>query len=480
MNAVELNKKAVQMEAAGEFDNAIKLYKEAIRLEPGISDLRSNLGISLLQTGALTDALSAFNKALELNKDNSNAVSGKLHVLQRQDRYEEAYDTAKPFLKRSACPMSIATTFAEFCKYVDKTEETIDLLENLISNPSITQRDEMTGGYALARLYDKKGLYDPAFKYAKRANAIRGNMYSPEAAEKEFKILKETFTREFISLLPKASISTETPVFVFGMPRSGTSLIERILASHPRVIGAGELKHMANIVFSMKDILHSEKPYPVCMKDATPEILDKIVEYYLDNLMKNQTPGVLSIVDKTVENFKHLGLLQILFPKVKFIHSVRHPLDTCLSCYFQTFLGTEVPYSSSLKHLAHYYRQYKSLMKHWGNELDIDILDVVYEELVENTEAVSRRIVDFCGLEWDDSCLNFYESNQITTTASYDQVRQPIYKKSVHRYKNYEKYLGELSGLCREQSTKTGKRSSEPVRFASTEQEGSAPPVHDR
>ena len=123
------------MEAAGEFDNAIKLYKEAIQLEPGISDLRSNLGISLLQTGALTDALSAFNKALELNKDNSNAVSGKLHVLQRQDRYEEAYDTAKPFLKRSACPMSIATTFAEFCKYVNKTEETIDLLENLISNP---------------------------------------------------------------------------------------------------------------------------------------------------------------------------------------------------------------------------------------------------------------------------------------------------------------------------------------------------------
>ena len=183
--------------------------------------------------------------------------------------------------------------------------------------------------------------------------------------------------------------------------------------------------------------------YPACVDELGVSALDELAQEYLDRLSAHAPEGAARITDKMPHNFLHLGLIDSLFPNARMIHCVRNPLDTCLSVYFHNFSGNH-PYTNDLRSLGEYYKAYTGLMAHWKNTLKIPLLDVAYEDLIENQESVSRNIIGFCGVDWDERCLRFNESERIVNTPSYDQVRQPIYTKSIGRWKNYEAFLRPL------------------------------------
>ena len=226
------------------------------------------------------------------------------------------------------------------------------------------------------------------------------------------------------------------------------SLLE-ILSCHPSVHGGGELLELPGIVSSLPAETGSNKDFPACVSQLTQSVVDRMAEGYLERLTK-LAPGALRITDKLPHNFQHVGLIRLLFPNARILHCARNPLDTCLSCYFADFQGQH-PYMYDLTSLGLHYHEYRRLMQHWRDALGIPMLEVRYEDLVENQEEISRSMIEYCGLEWDDRCLDFHKSDRRALTASYDQVRQPVYTRSVERWRNYEKYLQPLQDALGEE-----------------------------
>ena len=229
------------------------------------------------------------------------------------------------------------------------------------------------------------------------------------------------------------------------MPRSGTTLVEQILSSHPEVHGAGELLDIINIASSLDKNMEPGRGYHECPHNISSARLNEIAEGYLSKLQALDTRAV-RITDKMPHNFLHLGHIQMLFPSAHVIHMTRNPLDTCVSIYFQEF-SSRHSYAYDLDHLAAYYQEYERLMTHWERVIDLPVLKVPYEELVEDQTGWSRRMVDFIGLDWDEQCLKFYENKRFISTPSYDQVRQLLYTRSVGRWQRYEQHLEPLKRL---------------------------------
>jgi len=251
-----------------------------------------------------------------------------------------------------------------------------------------------------------------------------------------------TFGAEFFARTDRAGSQSELPVFIVGMPRSGTTLVEQILASHPMVHGAGELDYMRRIMQTLPERLGVQRPIPECAANIDTALAERIAEEHLQHL-REHSASALRITDKTPSNFLRLGLIALLFPKARIIHCQRDPLDTCLSCYFLRF-GQGQAFAYDLDDLGRYYRDCARLMEHWRRVLPSPLLEVPYEALVADQEGWSRRLIAFLGLDWDDRCLAFYRSERQVKTASVWQVRQPVYASSIGRWRRYAKHLGPL------------------------------------
>jgi hypothetical protein len=260
--------------------------------------------------------------------------------------------------------------------------------------------------------------------------------------EQKFDELIEVFSAENAARRPRAVNKSRLPIFIVGMPRSGTSLIEQILASHSEVYGAGELEDLPALVDSLAEMVGSKTPYPQCVDILKRKGLDEIAQRHLGKLA-GLSMKAARVTDKMPHNFLHLGVIDMLFPGARVIHCMRDPIDTCLSIYSLPFNASH-HYSSDLVNLGAHYQRYQGLMAHWKKVLRVPMLDIQYEELVNNQEEVTRKMLDFCGLGWEERCLRFYESERSVVTFSYDQVRRPLYKKSVARWKNFEQHLGPL------------------------------------
>ena len=236
---------------------------------------------------------------------------------------------------------------------------------------------------------------------------------------------------------------SNTPVFIVGVPRSGTSLVEQILSSHSDVFGAGELTWVGVVASSIQDNLKTDTHYPECIQELTKSNINGLAEQYLrylHTLANNES----RITDKMPNNFLHLGLIHILFPNARIIHCRRDPRDTCVSIYTEYF-PDGLPYSYNLLKLGAFYKQYERIMDHWRTVIGAGlIIDIDYENLVKNQEEESRRLVKFIGLDWDDSCMDFYRKKRRVNTVSNLQVKKPMYSSSIGRWKHYEKYLQTL------------------------------------
>jgi tetratricopeptide (TPR) repeat protein len=430
----------------GRHEEAYAAYGEVIRLKPDHVNSWLNRGFLMTELGSLEEALASYRQALSLDPQCATAAVGEAWILEKQGDFTQAYERLQPFLAAEHPDAFAAVVFATLCRPLGRCDEAIALMERILEQegPALDNPQRATLHFELGRLYDRKNAFDAAFRHFTQGNKLKGQSrhFDAEAHARYIDALIQTYNSQFLAQAPRPTHRSQRPVFIIGMPRSGTSVVEQILASHPAVHGGGELLTMNSIVKDLPGMLGSVDAYPFCLNTLTQAHVDQLAQRYLDHL-QTLSPDAARVTDKMPTNFLHLGLINILFPEARVIHCIRDPLDTCLSCYFQNF-GPWDAYTQDLRSLGAFYREYQRLMEHWATVLDIATLDVKYEELVADQEGISRKMTAFCGLEWDDRCLRFYDSKRAVASASHDQVRQPIYQRSVGRWKNYAAYLEPL------------------------------------
>ncbi|MEJ2566699.1 MAG: sulfotransferase [Gammaproteobacteria bacterium] len=435
------------LENLGWFPNAQSAYAEAIRLKPDYIIALLKQATLFTNFGPWEQAAEYYRHVLSLDPENVEAKIGEAALLEKMGEFERAYEHVRPFLDEERLNADAVTVFATICRPLKRCDEAVRLLERIIERDGETLEDSTLAAlhFELGRLYDARDEFDRAFRHYARGNEIhgKGSLFDPQQKVSDTDALIKTYNADFMAKAPRATTGSRRPVFIVGMPRSGTSLVEHILASHPAVFGGGELDTLDLLVHSLPAKVGSGKiSYPGCMSAAGQEEIEQMARDYLEHLA-TLSEDAERVTDKMPGNFVHLGMINLLFPEARVIHCVRNPLDTCLSCYFQNFEYRH-SYSQDLAALGVFFREYQRLMEYWKSVLDIAFMEVRYEDMVADQERVSRELVAFCGLEWDEQCLRFYETKRAVGTASHDQVRRPIYHRSIGRWKNYESYLGPL------------------------------------
>lgn len=425
----------------GNPSQAITHYRHALSINPSFAEAHNNLANALVAVGKMQEARDAFRNAQQARPNYIDAIAGEAALDEREGDYEAAYGRLSPLILRNIKHPAIATVFANLCPQLERCTEAIDYAEGLLKD-TLTVGAQKEVHFTLGKLYDSFGSYDMAFGHYRKANEKEPGSHNPNEHAANIDALINTFDWNFLSTAPRAKCRSARPVFIVGMPRSGTTLTEQILASHPDVFGAGELTDIMDQPKQLSKMIGPEPGYPYFLRKLTTEILDQLATSYLDHL-EEMEPVAARVIDKMPLNFMHLGLIALEFPDTRIIHCVRDPRDTCLSMYFQHFSATHAQ-AKNLEHLGLYYRQYLRVMQHWKNLLDLPLLEVRYEDLVTEQEQISRQLVDFIGLKWDERCLHYHQNGRTVETFSYYQVRQPIYSSSMGRWKNYQPYIAPL------------------------------------
>lgn len=368
-------------------------------------------------------------------------IAGMASVHERSGEYDEGLALVKPFIHNDHVSAEIVLAYAKLAKYFKQEDEAIKALTD-IDDDNILNKLRIEKYYALGKLTEPKGDVDITFGYYKKANDLEEEEYNFEKDRKMFNNIKSYFSKDKLQSLKRSENSSRLPIFIVGMPRSGTSLAEQVLASHPDVFGAGELENMHNIVQKIGSELEPKNNYPLCLDNMTSDYATQLANEHIKTLQE-LSPESAYIVDKMPHNFLGLGVINLLFPKATVIQCKRSSVDTCLSIYFQHF-NKHHSYSNNLNMLGKYYGLYADLMEHWKKALDLNIIELEYEKVIANPEEEMRNLLDRCGIKWNPSCLKFYENKRTVMTPSYDQVRRPIYTSSVAKWKKYEHNLSDL------------------------------------
>lgn len=431
----------VLLQGEGKFGGARKYYEAALKQLPGNAMLHSRLASMLETLGDFQGAIEHCDQAAVIDPGNLEYRVKKARVLQKKGEHRQSCELLRPDVEQGSASVNAVVAFAQSLSRLGNETAAVAWLEGALARTGLSNFERQRVHSALGMIHDKANRFDEAFGHFAQANRLKGGQFDIKGHARYVESLRHTFTRQFLADAPRGDSSTEQPVFIVGMPRSGTSLIEQILASHPAVHGVGELEDIGRLASELQD--GSSKPGGlVNPAKLTQEKLAAMAADYL-GVLREQHADAERITEKMPHNFLHLGLIELLFPKARIIHVVRDSLDTCVSCFFQEFNEAHA-YTHDLELLGKYYTLYEGLMQHWERTLTLPMLKVRYESLVENQEAESRRLVEFCGLEWDDQVLRFYETRRNVATPSFEQVRQPMYKKSVARWKNYEAHLAPL------------------------------------
>lgn len=417
----------------------------ALNLAPNAPGLYKLLAQAMMICTGWDEALEVVEEGLKLDPDNEGLLLQKASIYEKKGWDEDSFYIVKQFFtgKREYNPQAI-TLLGVLCKKFKAEKEGIDLLNEALENKNLGQGFRCSAKFSLAELYEAIGEYDKAFETLKEANELVPRIYNRQREEEYFQRLKKVFTKEFFEKAKRATIKTKKPIFIVGMPRSGTSLTEQILATHPDVFGAGELAKMGEIATSLPSWLNKNIPFPEIVSELDEETLNKAAQEYLDFIDSLSGGAFIHVTDKMPQNFVYMGLMALVFPEVKIIHCKRNPYDTCLSNYYQHFAAAGLSFAYDLEDLGHYYRLYLDIMQHWKEVLRIKFYESQYEELVSNPREKVRELLEFCELDWYEGCLEFHKTKRDVKTASYDQVRKPLYKKSVARWKRYEKHLEPL------------------------------------
>ena len=422
------------------YGDAEQSLRRALKLKPAFADAHLNLGIALTFLGRLRDAQGSFEKVLRVAPRNAAALIGLGRIHAVEGRFGEAEALLKRALEIDPHSPRAWASLIELRRMTPADAAWLKGAEASVQS-GVAPLDEASVRFAIGKYYDDTGDFERAFRSYRRGNELMktaATPYDPQARARTVDDLIRIYPGELLSRAHAGASDSPLPVLVTGMPRSGTSLIEQIIASHPQARGAGELEFWSRAAHKHRAALEAGPP--------SADLTRNLVAGYLRELGAHSSAAA-RVVDKATANVDHLGLVHMLFPRARIIYAQRDPIDTCLSCYFQPF-SAALGFTTDLEWLADYYRQHQRLMAHWRSALPSgSMLEVPYEELVADQESWTRRILEFIGLAWDPRCLTFQNTERPVATASYWQVRQKIYQSSVSRWRDYRKFIGPLLAL---------------------------------
>ncbi len=461
---------------AGKQHRAINDFNQAIQLDPKMSEGYNGLALALYELGELRAADNICQEAFQQTKPCSKLYSTWASILRALSKLPEAKALLEKALKHMPNNATLWCNLAAVLGELNDGQGAVDCFEKAIElNPALIDVHERIADhrvyhdvsdshiktmhacldkaktpsalagvcFGLAKAYEKLKDYQQAAEFYRRANdsLYAQKPYQHDLTKAQFQTIKTVFTESYISKLSQCTNLDATPIFIIGMPRSGTSLVEQILASHSSVFGAGELNHLKNLLLRSSDIVNDD--FVRALSELTPERGAQISKNYL-RLIREFSRDAKYITDKMPHNFRFVGLIACLFPNAKIIHCMRGKQDVVLSNYKAHF-ATNLRYSTNLKAINQFYELYEDLMAFWYQKFGERILPVEYEQLVNQQQAITQDLLDYCELPWQEGCLSFHQTQRTVATASASQVKQPLFRHSINSWKNYEAYFPELN-----------------------------------
>ncbi len=419
----------------------------AIELRPGFAVAHFNLGVLLQERGEAERAIAEYRRALEHRPDYVEALNNLGSCLRTQGFVDEARAAFERVLELRPTQVEAHCNLAQFKTYRPGDPQIEQLLSQQDRLPALPEEGRVRYWFTLGKMLEDVGRHDESFAaYAAGNRAKHAVTAWDEAAHLALqRRIVATFPRERLARPVAPSADGPTPVFIVGMPRSGTSLLEQVLATLPRVHGAGEITWLGETLQSACDeAAGADFRFPESLAAWPDEALVALGRRYIERL-RALAPDATHVVDKLPDNFMHLGLIHLMLPGARIVHSMRDPMDSCFSCFSRLFAGDNLGYTYDLGAVGRYWVSYHQIMRHWRAALPPGrILDVPYETMVSDFENQARRLVEYLGAPWDDRCLGFHDNRRVVRTASVAQVRRPIYRTSVARWKHYERHLGAL------------------------------------
>jgi tetratricopeptide (TPR) repeat protein len=429
------------MRSGRRFNEALTVLEKAETAAQRSETLANNLGNAYRDLDRLEDAVKAYRKATAIKPDYAMPWLNLGTALTHLGRREEAIAA----LRRA---IAIAPRYGDaYMQLVDVSrpglaDPIVADMQHYIADPATSASDRMHLAFALGRVHDANGSFEKAFGYFRQGNQIKRSTlnFDMEAERRFVASIKEVFSKTFMTAAQPSEVTDSTPIFILGMMRSGTTLMEQILASHPQVAGGDELPWIPDL--TMRSAPIDGLRYPQSMRVMSRAELTRRGEKYIQLLRRRFGAAPRHVTDKLPGNFLSAGFISLALPQAKMIHMRRNPFDTCLSIYTTLFAELH-HYAYDLAELGEFYMLYHGLMQHWDEVMPGRILHVNYENLVTNPEPEVRNILAFCGLEFDQNCLNFHQTERRVRTASANQVREKLHSRSIGRWRNYAQYLGD-------------------------------------
>jgi tetratricopeptide (TPR) repeat protein len=432
------------LDTNSQFEEARQCFMHAVVADPKHLMARQMLAVSHQKLGYVEEAEHEYNHAIKLQPNSAISYFGLGQLLEDIGKPEQAAGAYRKAIQCAPEKQDALANLLGLSKHVDISKE-IKQAENLLKNLKL--REKALVAYGLGKAHQQSKNYEAAFTAFDVANTARKSVsgaFNRKAFDTRIEKMITLFSSEFFQARKDWGHSTERPVFIVGLPRSGTTLTEQILASHPQCFGAGELNVLTDLATGTPDRLgNGEISWPQTAGYLSKQQLVDLAEDYLIDSGKRASAQVQKIVDKQPLNFWHLGLIAMAFPNSRVVHCTRDIRDCGLSIYTQNFNETQ-SWSTDLDDIAYYWQGYKKLMTHFKQVSGLQILEVNYEETVTDIKQQSRKLLDFVGLAWNEKVLSFHQSDRAVQTPSRWQVRQPLYHSSKARWRNYENYLAPL------------------------------------
>ena len=423
------------------YNKAENYYKKSINLDNKISEPQNNLGNLYLTLGKYKDAIVCYKNAININPKffvshyNLGTTYINIGEVENAKKHLNEAVNLNPHFYMAHRILSTITKYS-------KNNNHFNLLKKLYENPKIDNSQKTELAFALGKAFEDIKDFNRAFHYYNKGNDLRRKniAFSIKNEKEDFDNIKKVFNQNLLNKFKQIENLDSTPIFILGMPRSGTTLVEQILSSHPTVFGGDELDFLTVLV----EKYFENKPAGLFLENIInidKKNLKKIGQEYISNLKKiagNST----RVTDKLPINFKWIGLIKIILPNSKIIHCVRNSRDNCLSIFKNYFVNTKLNFAYNLEEICEFYNLYSDLMAYWKNTLPKFVFDIKYEKLINNSEHEIRNLLKVCNLSWDNNCLKFYNNKRPIKTVSNIQARKKIYRSSIDSWKNYAEYLG--------------------------------------